>query len=501
LSSIISLVEDYIVGEETTRLGLREDDGRLNPISFSPAEYRNRSYLDGGSKRQLETLIVDDLKGLGLTERESEVYIGLSKRKIMKAGDLSRQVGLHKAQVYHILKSLQDKGLVDSTLEVPARFTAVPLEKFLSLSIKARIEDAKHLEKCTDEVLSRWRSMGSDASSIPLERFQIMSGRSNVYARILQMIDDAEAEVAILSTAQGVVRSYEAEVHDAVFRRAKRNRGVRFRLLTSVTELNLAIMKQDLDEIRLSGLDNIDGRHVEVEEAGFLSSFVLKDEEAIVFVTPPGISLAHGQEETALWTNSSSVTRILRMLFERLWRDGMDKDERLRQLSSEVHAHETIMIKDSQIAYERLRGAIASAREEIVGVTDPSGSVGALELPFQELGQRGVRLRIMTAIDETNHEGTDELAKHCEVRGVNSIRMRAVLVDKQHLFQLRSAPDSDTTHDIPASLDSMFYTNDPVYTDGFYMMLNELWAMSQDLPGMNYERPAVLLQSTTMTRK
>jgi sugar-specific transcriptional regulator TrmB len=454
----------------------------LNLSSYSSAGYGNRSYLDGESREQLETLIVDDLKGLGLTERESEVYISLSRRKVMKAGDLSRQVRLHKAQVYHILKSLEDKGLVDSTLEVPARFTAVPLEKVLSLSIKARIEDAKHLEKSRDEVLSRWRSMGSDASTIPLERFQIMSGRSNVYARILQMIDDANEEVAILTTAQGVIQSYEAEVHDAVLRRAKRNKRVRFRLLTSVTEQNVPIMKQDLDEIRMSGLSNIDGRHVEVEEAGFLSSFVLKDDEALVFVTPPGISITHGQEETALWTNSSSVTHILKMLFQRLWHDAMDKDERLRQIDSEAPAHETIVIKDSKTAFERLNGALASAREEIIGVTDQSGSVGALELPFEELCQRGISLRIMTATDETNHEATIQLAKYCKVRCVNSIRMRAILIDKQYLFQLRSAPDSDMTHDIPVFPDSMFYTNDPTYTDGFNMMLNELWNMSHDLP-------------------
>jgi hypothetical protein len=113
----------------------------------------------------------------------------------------------------------------------------------------------------------------------------------------------------------------------------------------------------------MSGLCNIDGRHVEVE-TGFLSCFVLKDEEAIVFVTPPGISITHGQEETALWTNSSSVTHILKMLFQRLWRDAMDKDERLRQIDSEAPAHETIVIKDSKAAFERLNGALASARRK-----------------------------------------------------------------------------------------------------------------------------------------
>ncbi|MCJ7608298.1 hypothetical protein MUP00_01315, partial [Candidatus Bathyarchaeota archaeon] len=79
-------------------------------LPTSPDGQRNGLYMGTrGSREQLETLIVDDLKGLGLTERESEVYISLSRRKVMKAGDLSRQVRLHKAQVYHILKSLEDK--------------------------------------------------------------------------------------------------------------------------------------------------------------------------------------------------------------------------------------------------------------------------------------------------------------------------------------------------------------------------------------------------------
>jgi hypothetical protein len=60
--------------------------------------------------------------------------------------------------------------------------------------------------------------------------------------QILQMIDYANEEVAILTTAQGVIQSYEAEVHDAVLRRAKRNKRMRFRLLTSVTKQNVAIV-------------------------------------------------------------------------------------------------------------------------------------------------------------------------------------------------------------------------------------------------------------------
>jgi hypothetical protein len=292
------------------------------------------------------------------------------------------------------------------------------------------------------------------------------------------MIDDAHDEMAILTTAQGVIQSYEAEVHEAVLRKAKRNRHVRFRLLTSVTEQNVAIMRQDLDEIRMSGLSNIDGRHLEAE-AGFLSCFVVKDEEALVFVTPPGVSITHGQEEAALWTNNSSVTHILKMFFQRLWRDAVDKDERLRQLDSKGPEYETIVFTDPRKTCERLYGTIASAKEEIVCVTGPGGVVGTLEFPFLELFQRGIRIRIMTAMDEGTQEQTRALAKYCLVRGVNSTPLRAVLIDRQHLFQLKSPPDGQTRN--PVHQDSVFYTNDPTYTDGFYMMLNELWDMSQDL--------------------
>ena len=310
----------------------RETESELDTTSRFSREYGKSPYMSGpGSREQLEKLIISDLKGLGLTERESEVYISLSKRKTMKAGDLSRQVRLHKAQVYRILKNLGEKGLVDSTLEVPARFTAVPLERYLNLSIKARIEDAKYLDQYKDEMLSRWRCMDSTVSEVPLQRFQIVAGRGNIYARILEMIDDADVEVSVLTTSEVVAQSLEADVTDAIFRRAKRNKDIKFRLLTSVAGDKVTRAGGGLEEFRLRQLLNVEERNM-VVETEFLSRFVIKDEEAIVFVNSPNIANADKQEETALWTNSDSVTRILRMFFEELWRDATAQDKRLCEL-------------------------------------------------------------------------------------------------------------------------------------------------------------------------
>ena len=296
----------------------------MNELAYSQITYRNGHYLDEMRLQDPTQLVINDLKELGLTERESEVYISLSRKKIMKAGDLSRELRLHKAQTYHILRSLQEKGLTSSSIEVPTRFTAVPLDKVLNVLIKARIEDAKHLEYSRAEVLSRWRSIGSDISVLPLERFQILSDRNKIYARILDMIEEADNEVAIIASCQGAIQYYEAEVRDAILQKAKRNRTIKFRLLLSIEDEALATAKDQLEKVT-QGLGNVDVHFIQVATE-FFPRFVLKDSEALVFVTPRNVSLRANKEESALWTNSSSVTNILRIFYERFWKEAIDSE-------------------------------------------------------------------------------------------------------------------------------------------------------------------------------
>ena len=81
------------------------------------------------------------LKSFGLTEKETEVYIFLAKQGVLRGRKIAKQMKKDKGQVYRILKSLQKKGLVESTLEFPTRFTAVPFEKVLDLFIKSKQEE------------------------------------------------------------------------------------------------------------------------------------------------------------------------------------------------------------------------------------------------------------------------------------------------------------------------------------------------------------------------
>ena len=87
------------------------------------------------------------LRDFGLNEREVEVYVLLGKRGVLKAGDISKKLKIHRGEVYRTLKTLQKKGVVEATLENPTRFTAVPLKKVIESFVESKREEVALIEE------------------------------------------------------------------------------------------------------------------------------------------------------------------------------------------------------------------------------------------------------------------------------------------------------------------------------------------------------------------
>src|SRR3989344_1182878 len=57
------------------------------------------------------------LLGVGLTEKESEVYLALIELGSSSAGQIIQKTGLHRAVVYDLLERLIEKGLVGNVFK------------------------------------------------------------------------------------------------------------------------------------------------------------------------------------------------------------------------------------------------------------------------------------------------------------------------------------------------------------------------------------------------
>jgi len=98
------------------------------------------------------------LESLGLARPDAEIYVYLAKEGPKKEEDLESSLKMARVQLYSSLKDLQSKGIVTSSIEESALFSAVAFERVLDLLIKANIEQACAIRETKEEILASWRT-------------------------------------------------------------------------------------------------------------------------------------------------------------------------------------------------------------------------------------------------------------------------------------------------------------------------------------------------------
>jgi sugar-specific transcriptional regulator TrmB len=99
------------------------------------------------------------LMSLGFTRTNAEVYVYLVKTGPQKGMDMTVGLNMTKQQLYPILRSLQKKGVVSSSSEQPALFSALTLEELLNHFVKMNIDQAQNIKETKEDLLLSWRSM------------------------------------------------------------------------------------------------------------------------------------------------------------------------------------------------------------------------------------------------------------------------------------------------------------------------------------------------------
>src|SRR5665647_107177 len=127
-----------------------------------------------------------------------QIYIFLSKHSPTKGGEIVKRTKTHRALIYRILGSLQNKGLVESTLESPTRFQAVPFEAILDQSIKAKKEEAAQIESKKAELLNYWNKTSQTAPDAYSEKFSVIEGQNRIHTKISQLIRETKNQLCMI---------------------------------------------------------------------------------------------------------------------------------------------------------------------------------------------------------------------------------------------------------------------------------------------------------------
>jgi HTH-type transcriptional regulator, sugar sensing transcriptional regulator len=407
------------------------------------------------------------LRDLNITDTEADIYLYVAKHLASKGTDIARQTKKDKAQVYHLLKNLQSKGLIEATLESPVRYTPVPFERVIDQAIEAKREEAQRIEKTKTEVLAYWKALSRSRIVPQIEKFLVIEGRKKLNAKLIQMIAETENQISAVVSVQSMLKADQDGIFELAFKHPLKHQ-IQLYFLTELSTQNLAGMKAILKNMSSKDFNfrvrNSDlGLH-------FSQHFFLRDrDELLLFIQPRSEKSIIEEEVCCLWTNCKSIVETFMTIFEDSWHNSSDIHQRLREIKTGKFTAQTYVIKDPEAALKKYRQALKSTKEEVMIVTSSNGLKELNISALKAWKKNRVSTRIMAPIISENIDFADGISNYGEIKHVAKGLPETTIIDNEHLFQFQTLKSDKK------SFENVFYSNEAEYVHKTQNMLNEVW--------------------------
>jgi sugar-specific transcriptional regulator TrmB len=246
----------------------------------------------------------DELSKFGLTTNQCKVYIFLGKYGAKTAPEVCKALKLPRTETYHLLTTLQNKGIVSATFQHPIKFSAEPLTKAIWALVNAEKERVNTLEKQEKDIVQLWDSIPqfNTKADAKEDKFQMLQGTNQIHSKIKEMITNTKKEFLVLGSEKDYLKFYHSDFFEPM---DKRN--INLKLLTSSSEKSLYIF----DEIERSKVRRMSDT---IKEN---LCFITKDEEEMIFFIKNASQSS--PEMNAIWTDSLSMVYSMKMLFDSIW--------------------------------------------------------------------------------------------------------------------------------------------------------------------------------------
>jgi hypothetical protein len=183
-----------------------------------------------------DSQFITKLIGLGLSEKEAQLYLHLLKYGVKPAAVVARHMGTYREDVYRTLNSLIDKGMVAESLSAPTVYAALPLETVLDVTLTQHKLERQQIEKRKWELEELFDAMDS---SPPVEwcSYRVLCGPKEMQAFSIPNLLDTNYNMSAFLWGSVLTLFYVSGTLDVAADVVRR--GARTRLLTDISHANL----------------------------------------------------------------------------------------------------------------------------------------------------------------------------------------------------------------------------------------------------------------------
>ena len=246
-----------------------------------------------------------------LTPNQAKVYVYLSKIGVKTASDISKTLKMPRTETYHLLSTLQQKGVIFSVFGKPTKFNAVGIEESIEILINHEKNRIGELETVKDTIVKLWKMIpkytGSKEKSED-NKFQTLQGRNSILVKLEQMVKESTENILVLGTELDFKRFYHTNFTD-LLKKTKSE----LKILTDYTNKETHVF----EDVPVKKIKKLEDKNRED------FCFIIKDDSEVIFF----ISNSETKDMIAVWTDSKTFVITLRSLFSLIWKKSHHIDE------------------------------------------------------------------------------------------------------------------------------------------------------------------------------
>jgi HTH-type transcriptional regulator, sugar sensing transcriptional regulator len=142
---------------------------------------------------------VSDLQQLGLSSAEAQIYTTLLNNGSLGAAAIASLTGLQRCNVYPVLWSLADKGLVAGGAGYGSTFAAVPPAKALPSLITRERESLSQHEQLAEELAELMSPLVPSEETAPKDLIEVLRNPQVVADRFQQLQLEARRQIDVFT--------------------------------------------------------------------------------------------------------------------------------------------------------------------------------------------------------------------------------------------------------------------------------------------------------------
>jgi sugar-specific transcriptional regulator TrmB len=268
------------------------------------------------------------LAPFGLTPLQSKIYLWLLCLGPTKASNLIKRLGIHRADVYRVLRNLVSKGVVEMNMGSPAIYSAVPSTKALAIFLREQEKKLQELKQRSEtlalKIDKRISEVTESSGRNPVSPVFMSSFRLKFGVQVLEMwremLANAKQEVLRIWSKFGI--SYHDSEGLMEEYQTCSQRGVKIRAVTEIDKDTAKLVKKYSKFIEF--------RHNVISASALRYTIVDRKQVFVSTTLVPNKT----EDFSALWTDNSALVRGFVMDFEEVWSKSIQLQTQFSRMGS-----------------------------------------------------------------------------------------------------------------------------------------------------------------------